>query len=725
MDPLPVPKPSRGSTFPRANPQSAVENEPARRWQQPCRLVGRSLPAAISLCAPACLSAQEADPKEPVEIIVTGERVPRTLFDTPSSVVALTGEDLAARSASDRIDQLLALVPNVQVGSGGEGVAIRGQDSTGVLNALAAGLGGAKPRVTLQVDGRPLGYFEYVFGAASTWDVAQVEIFRSPQTTTQGRNSIAGAIFVRTEDPAGQWEARVRAISGNYGSWQGSAVVAGPIAGDALSLRVSGDIRTMRNSSEMFDGIAGASLDRDEFGVLRAKLLARPAAIPGLKITATYAHGESQAPQFEALYPPFKARRVPVAEPTNGVFLVNSDSLTGVADYEMAQGLVWRTTLSTGDAKIDRFGLPGLGRVAVASRDRMVETTLNWTGNPVLHMIGGVYYLRQRQRQSIDLTAQRNGTGDFRDRQRSLGLFGEATWHPVPALALTGGLRYQRDGQDREGILRRPAAPLPVDYDRVFEAWLPKFTIAYEVDPDLTLGLMAQRAFNPGGMTIVTLLAKVDEFGAETLWNYEAFLRARFDGGRGTISANLFYNDISDAQRTYAHPVTPPIGPPVVAVEFVNQPAAKSYGAEIEASWSPGGRLRLNAGIGLLKTRILETAAPDDATLGKQFARSPRLSISAGIDWRPLDRLRLSAQLRANSGYYSDDANTPALRIAGSTVVNARAAYIWRGITIFGYARNLFDRFYMTYLFPPLGPRPAFGTAGDPREVGLGIEAAF
>lgn len=148
----------------------------------------------IGVAPAGVASAQEVSSEgiaEPVPIIVTGERIARTEADTASSVVVVGGE-AAEKAAADRLDQILLLVPNVQAGSGEEGPAIRGQDSTGQLRNLFAFLGGARPRVTLQVDGRPVSYYEFVSGAQSAWDIAQVEVFRSPQTTTQGRNSIAG-----------------------------------------------------------------------------------------------------------------------------------------------------------------------------------------------------------------------------------------------------------------------------------------------------------------------------------------------------------------------------------------------------------------------------------------------------------------------------------------------------------------------------------------------------
>ena len=44
------------------------------------------------------------------------------------------------------------------------------------------------------------------------------------------------------------------------------------------------------------------------------------------------------------------------------------------------------------------------------------------------------------------------------------------------------------------------------------------------------------------------------------------------------------------------------------------------------------------------------------------------------------------------------------------------------GLTVFAFARNVFHNFYLTYLFT-LGTGRA--TAGDPRELGIGLELGF
>jgi outer membrane receptor protein involved in Fe transport len=58
--------------------------------------------------------------------------------------------------------------------------------------------------------------------------------------------------------------------------------------------------------------------------------------------------------------------------------------------------------------------------------------------------------------------------------------------------------------------------------------------------------------------------------------------------------------------------------------------------------------------------------------------------------------------------------------VSGWTKFDAQAAYDFARFRVHGYVRNLFDKFYPTYLFSS-----TFATAGDPREVGIGLEVGF
>src|SRR4029078_2138556 len=123
---------------------------------------------------------------------------------------------------------------NVLVATSRDAPVIRGQIGVGVLQGLPAFLGGARPRTGMQIDGRTVTFNEFVNSTEGLWDVDHVEVFRTPQTTTQGVNSIAGAIFVNTADPTFKREGRARLVGGTWRRRQASAVVSGPIVGNQL-----------------------------------------------------------------------------------------------------------------------------------------------------------------------------------------------------------------------------------------------------------------------------------------------------------------------------------------------------------------------------------------------------------------------------------------------------------------------------------------------------------
>jgi outer membrane receptor protein involved in Fe transport len=653
------------------------------------------------------------------EIVVTGERVRRSLKDTASSVAVVTSRELEAMPAN-RVEQVLALIPNVQLGSRAQAPAIRGQDTTGALQNLPAFLGGYRPRMTLIVDGRRTGYHEFVFGAQPVWDVDRIEVFRSPQTTTQGPNSIAGAILVYTSEPVFAPEMRARGIIGQQHGRQVSAEASGGLVGDQLAFRAAGDLRYSRTYSHIEDLIARVDPNHDVFGLLRLKLLAVPNALPGSRFTLSYSHSQSQRPEIEGVDPPFRPRVD--KDPIYGILRSNVDTLTANGDVHVASDLGVNVVATAGDEQSRRFARTSFGESTIHRRDWSLDAVADWSPGGPVQIVGGLAYTHWGTRQFIDLS-ELTGIGRFRDWQDGAGIFGEARFAIAPKATLTAGLRYQRDRQRREGAL----GPVPLDYDRTFHAWLPKLSLAYDFASDFRAGLLVQRAYNPGGTTLRFDTGLPDNFDAERLWDYELFARSSLAGGAVTAEANVFYYDMRNAQRSRNIIVPTPSGLPVGFADLFNVSKARSHGLEASLDWRASRRLSAALAVGLLRTRILRAEGTYAVYAGREFQRSPHFSASAAVDWQPFEGGRLSGQVRRNSGYFSDDVNNPNFRVGGSTTVDARAEWSTGKVRLFAYARNLFDKFYFTTLSVPLPVtgRPALGTLGDPREVGVGIESRF
>ena len=677
--------------------------------------------SALAAAAQAAAPADVPPPENVATIVVIGERAKRSLKDTPSSVVVFGKRDLERLAAPDRLSELLELVPNVLVTARRDTPVIRGQVSTGALSGLPAFFGGARPRTVVQIDGRTLTFTEFANGSEGLWDVGHVEVFRSPQTTTQGVNSIAGAIFMYTADPTYRFEGKARIIAGELARREASAVISGPLIGNELALRVSGDFNRERSSNRMSGPIAGVDLNDDRLWTGRAKLLAQPHALPDLKLLVTYAHTHSQAPQLELATRPFRERRDDFY--IFGYSIVDEDSLTTVATYQVTNSLQSRTTLAFGKGHYQRRAPEGFGQNDIHAHDGSIESLLEWRPGGRVSAVGGVSYLTQTLHQFIDLTETPFGTGLFDDRQHSGGLFGEATWRAADRLSLTAGARYQSDSKSRMGVLHRTPDQL-LRYDRTNTAFLPKISGAFDFTADVRAGVMVQKAYNPGGVTMNPQVFQQVEFEPEYLWDYEAFIRAAPAGSALNLNGNLFYNDLRNAQRSIFTCVPTP-DRCVGVSQVVNDPRAHMYGAELQLSYGVDSALTLRGSAGLLWSKVTRAALPDDPILGKEFGGAPRFMGTAEVDWKPQSRLRLSALVRHTAGYWGDDEETPDFRVTPVTTVDGRATWDVGRFTIFAYAQNVLDKFHITGWSDVRSKPDVEVSTNDPREIGVGVEAHF
>ena len=144
---------------------------------------------ASALLAMSNTSIAQESPVE--EIVVSGEKVERSLQDTVSSV-AVFNETQITESAIYDIQDIFDRLANVNGAEGNEGFTIRG------INDRAVGATGTSSLASYHIDGAFISQNGVQAGQSDLWDVGQVEVFRGPQSTTQGRNSLAGAIFINS-----------------------------------------------------------------------------------------------------------------------------------------------------------------------------------------------------------------------------------------------------------------------------------------------------------------------------------------------------------------------------------------------------------------------------------------------------------------------------------------------------------------------------------------------
>ena len=199
-------------------------------------------PAAEAAAPPTAEeSASEGGAATPTEgteeITVTGEGRSIDRQETPVSITAFSAEELKTFRVQNIAD-LSEFTPNLEIktvfAASSPTLFIRGvglQD----YNANSAGA------VAIYSDGvtinNPTGQL------FSFFDVQSVEVFRGPQPV-DSRNATAGAIYVSTIKPDGEFSAGMESTYGNFNLIELDAAVGFPILGDVLSGRISGRLNT-------------------------------------------------------------------------------------------------------------------------------------------------------------------------------------------------------------------------------------------------------------------------------------------------------------------------------------------------------------------------------------------------------------------------------------------------------------------------------------------------
>lgn len=651
-------------------------------------------------------------------IVVTGEKVARDLKNTASSVSIKTGRDIEKeKTGASSVAEVIADTPNVVYPDAVSSPVIRGQDTQGPNTGATAFFAGTVPRATVNLDGHYLNYNEFFFGATSVWDVDSIEVFRGPQTTSQGANAIAGAIIVNTKDPSFTPEGAYQAEIGSYGTRRASLALSGPIVEDELAARIALDYSGRDTFIDYINtGFRRTGTDQD-FKAFngRFKLLWEPAEIPGLTAKFTYTYSDSNRPSQEAASAPFDE----LNHVTNTMPSWRQHTNTGIFDisYDFENGVkIFNQSQVSGSDVARRLGVANSGDADIDQINATNETRVTFGDQEdVISGVAGVYYANTNTDEILYL----NGTSTFDDKKQNLGLFTELSYRLTDQWTLTGGLRYQRDHIQRQG--KSVYTATPVDFDETFSAFLPKASLAYAVTPDWTVGAMVSRGYNPGGVALNISAGRWMEFKEEEIWNYELFTRASLLDDRLMLTGNVFYMDFKNAQ--YNIPVVLSSG--LTQSYTINAEKAHAYGLEVGADYQLLDNLTLKASAGVLRTEI-EKISSNANYAGNEFAKSPGFMVSFGASWDVTEKLNVSGQVRHLDGYYSDTANTAAYAIDGYTLVDARASYKFREqLELYGYVKNVFDERTPTYMQQNRGIGGLEASMTAPRMFGVGIKGSF
>ena len=215
-----------------ASPALAQDTAPAQAAPQAAQDRPADSPAPATAAADA---PQQSDGLG--DIVVTATRVETSLQKTPISISVLSTEALADRHVLSLFNLADGTVPSLRVAT------FEARQS-----ALTIGIRGIVPYdqnqtardggVSVYIDGIALGKTQGL--NAALFDIERIEILKGPQGTLFGRNTEGGALSLVTRAPSGEFDGRVTAGIGNYGSRNGEVHI---------------DLPSFQNIALKFDGV--------------------------------------------------------------------------------------------------------------------------------------------------------------------------------------------------------------------------------------------------------------------------------------------------------------------------------------------------------------------------------------------------------------------------------------------------------------------------------------
>jgi iron complex outermembrane receptor protein len=237
-----------------------------------------ALSSLLALNAVAADTAEvDKDSKKYERIVVTGQKISRTLQETPASIAVFSTDKIAQQNLGE-LSEVLFEAANVHT-TGSGSFNIRGIDAFNVSGS------GSSALASVYLDGAALPE-TLIRNGFSTWDVNQIEVLRGPQSTLQGRNALAGAIVMTTIAPSHEWSGKYRVQVGENGEQEVAVAVGGSLIEDQLAFRFSAE-------KEEFDGYVYNITRQEDAGfkndeLYRLKFLYTPSSIPDLSAQLSF-----------------------------------------------------------------------------------------------------------------------------------------------------------------------------------------------------------------------------------------------------------------------------------------------------------------------------------------------------------------------------------------------------------------------------------------------------
>ena len=683
------------------------------------------------------------------------------VMEVPSAITVINKQQIDASNAS-HLESILSMAPNVNFASGSSrarffqirGIGERSQFTDPVNASVGLTIDG--------IDMTGLG------GAATLFDIEQVEILRGPQGTAFGANALAGAINIVSTQPTIERNGYIKSRTGNYSTSETGAAISTEVTDSVLTrfaynhLKSNGYTENLylnRDDTNKFDEQVVKSIttfdinDNNDvtFTLLNANINNGYDAFSLTNDRNTYSNDQgfdkqsttaSSVKWINSNAENFLIETTMSAVNTNATYSYDEDWSYGVYDSNgncISECVIESDPLnyvySTFDEYKRKINKGNLDiRILSNDKSRLFADSTDW--------IFGIY--TQNKYEKLD----RAYTYDFEDPSAA----GTITSETTPYSNRLENNSYAAYVQ----LTSHLSSNTQITYGARAEEWQSDFTdftnlnldnketlfggqIALEslIHANHLAYLSVARGYKAGGFNSDPDVSSENRtYKTETNNTAELGLKSSLSNDALNTRLAVFYTQREDQQvkSSYVIPASDPSEAPDFQDYIANAAEGKNYGLEAELNWSITPQVQWLAALGLLQTEFTdyeyETAGGKFSKTGRDQAHAPNWTINTSVITNITQNISITLSAEGKDKFYFSDSHDEQSKSYG--LVHAQIKYEKDNLELALTGRNLADKDYATRGFGGFGNNPNNGWSdtqhtqlGEPRLISVSAKYNF
>ena len=583
--------------------------------------------------------------------------------------------------------------------------------------------------VGFYVDGVP--HFESSAFNIDLSDIAAVNVFRGPQGTLYGRNTIAGIINVYTHNPLDYQRTRIKV---GYGRYNDFIAQASNYAKISEKFGISTAASYHHNDGMFTNHFLNEKADKLNEGEGRIGLYWRPTTNWLLHLNSTLTYSEQNGYPY-APYDIVKDELLPISYNRNSTYrrLISSTGLN--AQYEnnhisfnsqtSYQFIKSHQGLDQDFTPQDVYFVDNSYYQNMLSQELTLKSNDKGRYQWIIGLFGMLLHSNQFAETSY-FTRDFSTPTTYKNPTAGYAIYHQSSYNIWRGLSTTVGLRFDYEhakttyNQDKT-TLSTGVTTHAKDFvsSASFRQFTPKFTLQYLTNKDNLYYISITRGYKPGGFNTIFKTDAERSYDPEYSWNYEVGTRLKFFNGRLTAEADLFYIDWRHMQTTYTVPG--------VGNVIANAGHTDSKGFELSLAYHPIKSLQLNLNYGYTHARYLEykkSAREDFSDNRLPMVPNHTLSLNGTYTIMPagwFDKIVFNTGLTGLGRIYWADDNI--VRQNFYATLNAKVSLTKGIFTWEVWGKNLTATNYMAYGFK--ASQGNYAQRGKPLTFGTAVSVSF